>query len=94
MFCCNGESVSVDEIVSIVGKADIYLDKPKLIFIQACRGDNPMFHVPSQPSSPVEHLSRGDKEGTSTMSDALASPDPFTDSKMDSNSVTVSVTAY
>lgn len=53
-----------------------------------------MFHVPSQPSSPVEHLSRVDKEGTSTMSDALASPDPFTDSKMDSNSVTVSVTAY
>lgn len=94
MFCSNGESVSVDEIVSIVGKADIYLDKPKLIFIQACRGDNPMFHVPSQPSSPVEHLSRGDKEGTSTMSDAMASPDPFTDSKMDSNSLTVSVTAY
>ena len=97
VLCCNGEIVSVDEIVSIVSKAGINLDMRKLIFIQACRGDNHMFRVPSQPPSPVEHPSRGDKEGTSMMhlqsisrntveSDKGTLPDPFPDTERDSDS--------
>lgn len=67
VFCCDGGIVSVDEIVSIVGKADIYLDKPKLIFIQACRGDNPLFHGPYVHSSPVENTLRERKQETSSV---------------------------
>lgn len=37
MICCNGDIFSVNEMVSILGNADIYLGKPKLIFIQASR---------------------------------------------------------
>lgn len=52
VFCCNRDIVSVDKIVSILGNADIYRGKPKLIFIQACRGS--LFsHVRKEPSSPV-----------------------------------------
>lgn len=67
VFCCNWEIVSVDDIVSIVGEAGIYKNKPKLIFIDACRDDNSMVHYPTEFSSPVKHPLRGDKEGTSTM---------------------------
>ena len=67
VFCCDGGIVSVDEIVSIVGNADIYLDKPKLIFIQACRSVNPLVGVPRVSPSPVQHPLREDKEGTSSM---------------------------
>ena len=101
VYCCNGDIVSIDEIVSIVGKADIYLGKPKLVFVQACRGDNPLFHDPLELSSPVECSMRVDSEETSTMplqttarnpaeSDALA----FPDAERDSDSLPVSIPAY
>ncbi|XP_015780003.1 PREDICTED: volume-regulated anion channel subunit LRRC8A-like [Acropora digitifera] len=66
VICCNGDIFSVNKIVSIIGNADIYLGKPKLIFIQACRG--PRFsNVRKEPSSPVEFSSRDAKEEMSTM---------------------------
>ena len=44
MICSNGDIFSVNKIVSILGNADSYLDKPKLIFVQACRGSR-LSHV-------------------------------------------------
>ena len=44
MICCNGDIFSFNEIVSILGNADIYLGKPKLIFIQASLGSR-LSHV-------------------------------------------------
>ena len=105
VFCCDGGIVSVDEIVSIVGEVDIYLDKPKLIFIQACRGDNRLFCGPRVPSSPVEPPLCKDKERTSMMhlqaisrksdeSDALASPIRSPDTERDSDFLPISIPAY
>ncbi|XP_015764875.1 PREDICTED: caspase-3-like [Acropora digitifera] len=37
MICSNGDIFSVNKIVCILGNADMYLGKPKLIFIQASR---------------------------------------------------------
>ncbi|XP_044170487.1 volume-regulated anion channel subunit LRRC8A-like [Acropora millepora] len=64
MICSNGDIISVNTIVSILGNADIYLGKPKLIFIQACRGSVKPFHcvkvggslirIPILPRIPVE----------------------------------------
>ena len=64
MICCNGDIFSVNKIVSILGNADIYLGKPKLIFIQGYRGSHlppvriaaggSMIYVPAISRNPVE----------------------------------------
>ena len=66
VVCCDGSIVSVDKIVSILGNADIYRGKPKLIFIQACRSSR-LSHVRTEPSSPVDLSLREANEGMSTM---------------------------
>ena len=66
MICCNGDIFSVNKIVSILGNADVYLDKPKLIFIQARRGSR-LTQDRIEPSSPVKLPLREAKEGMSTM---------------------------
>ena len=60
VICSNGDTFSVNKIVSILGNADIYLGKPKLIFIQACRGSRihvlagSRMYVPLKTRIPVE----------------------------------------
>lgn len=96
VICCNGDIVSVNEIVSIIGNADIYLGKPKLIFIQACRGSRSS-NVRTEPSSPVEFSSRDAKEGMPTLSRNPVESDaalPDAEEREDSNSLPLDIPVY
>ncbi|XP_015780009.1 PREDICTED: volume-regulated anion channel subunit LRRC8A-like [Acropora digitifera] len=104
MICCNGDIFSVNKIVSILGNADIYRGKPKLIFIQACRGSR-LSHVRTEPSSPVDLSLREANEGMSTMclptisrnpveSDAALPDACQTEEREDSDSLPLGILAY
>ena len=97
VLCCDGGVVSVDEIVSIVGNVDNYLDKPKLIFIPAFCGD---YRAPRSVTPMPRH---SEPIGSATPRRArIPTVDGFegsrsvelSDTKRDSDSLTVSKPAY
>ena len=97
VLCCDDGIVSVDEIVSIVGNVDNYLDKPKLIFIPAFCGD---YCVPRSATSIPRHLepirSATQRRARLPTVDGFegSRSDELSDTKRDSDSLTVSKPAY